>query len=150
MVYKFRLLSNEEQEFVRDVEILSDQTFYDFHRAITHDLHYDNSQIASFFLSNEQWEKMQEVTLFDMSEGESEIETFVMDQTPINQLISEEKQRLLYVFDFFSERVFFIELHSVRERKKKEVFPRISLSKGNPPVQILSDFNNLNDLGLDD
>ncbi len=150
MVYKFRLISNEVHEFVRDVEILSDQTFYDLHRSITHDLHYDKSQIASFFLSNEKWEKLEEVTLFDMTEGESGVETYVMDQTRMDHLISEEKQRMLYVFDFFNERVLFIELHSIRERKDKETFPRISLSKGDPPVQILNDFNNLNDFGLDD
>ena len=33
MVFKFRLISNEQDDFIRDFEILDDQTFFDFHMA---------------------------------------------------------------------------------------------------------------------
>ena len=34
MIYKFRLLSDEVEDFRRDIEIDSDATFHDLHKAI--------------------------------------------------------------------------------------------------------------------
>lgn len=150
MVFKFRLISNEEKDFIRDIELLSDQTFYDFHRAITHNLHYDKSQIASFFISNENWEKLEEITLFDMSEGGIEGKIHVMDKTYLKDFIKEPRQRLLYVFDFFNERLFFIELIDIHEKKEKHAYPLIVLEKGSPPRQLLIDDTSFEDLNFDE
>lgn len=150
MVFKFRLISDEERDFIRDIELLSDQTFYDFHRALTHNLHYDKSQIASFFISNEKWEKLEEITLFDMSEGGMDGKVHVMDKTYLNEFIKIPKQRLLYVFDFFNERLFFIELVDILENKEKHAYPRFTLEKGTPPQQLLIDNTNFEDLNFDE
>lgn len=150
MIYKFRLLSDEVKDFVRDVELLSDQTFYDFHRILTYDLHYDKSQIASFFVSNENWEKLTEITLFDMSEENDKRDVHVMDRTRINEFINETRQRLLYIFDFFNERLFFIELISISEKQPKTAYPRISLSNGSPPAQLLFNNDNFEDLNFEE
>ena len=37
----------------------------------------------------------------------------VMDETPISELVEDEKQKLLYVFDYLTERCFFIELSEI-------------------------------------
>lgn len=150
MVYKFRLLSDEVKDFVRDVELLSDQTFYDFHRILTYDLHYDKSQIASFFLSNTNWEKLLEITLFDMSENGNNPDIHVMDQTRLSEFLDEEKQRLLYIFDFFNERLLFIELIGISEKKEKTPYPRVCLSQGAPPQQLFMDNTNFEDLNFDE
>ena len=52
MIYTFRFISNEEENFVLDVNINHDQTFEDLHLAIQKTLEYDSSQMASFFTSN--------------------------------------------------------------------------------------------------
>ncbi|MFW5645257.1 MAG: IS1096 element passenger TnpR family protein [Bacteroidota bacterium] len=150
MVFKFRLISNEEKDFIRDIELLSDQTFYDFHRTITQNLHYDKSQIASFFISNEKWEKLEEITLFDMSEGTMGDKVHVMDKTHINDYVKKIKQRLLYVFDFFNERVFFIELIDIEEKKEKHAYPLVTLEKGIPPRQLLIDDTGFEDLNFEE
>ena len=72
MIYKFRLLSSEKDDFVRDFEVSSDQTFYDLHLVIQYNCHYDTSQIASFYLCNSDWEKENEITLFELSEEQIE------------------------------------------------------------------------------
>ncbi len=150
MVFKFRLISNEEKDFIRDIELLSDQTFYDFHRAITHNLNYDKSQIASFFISNEKWEKLEEITLFDMSEGGSDVKVHVMDKTYLNDFIKEPRQRLLYIFDFFNERLLFVELIDAHEKREKHAYPLITLEKGSPPRQLLIDDTSFEDLNFDE
>jgi Plasmid pRiA4b ORF-3-like protein len=138
MIYKFRLLSNEVKDFIRDVEISSDQTFYDFHKALTKDFQYDDSQIASFYITNQNWEKIHEVTLFDMSNGENS-EILIMDKILLEALIEEPKQRMLYVFDFFNERTLFIELIEKNKKIKDTEYPRFTFEQGHPPDQILLD-----------
>ena len=73
-IYKFRILleSKEEYEIFRDVEIKSTQNFDDLHEIIVAAYGFDNLQMASFYVSNDEWEKGQEISLFDM-----QIEYFV-------------------------------------------------------------------------
>ncbi len=150
MVFKFRLISAEEKDFIRDIELLSDQTFYDFHHALTLNLHYDKSQIASFFVSNEKWEKFTEITLFDMSEEDYGTKIYVMDQTRLDEFIKTSRQRLLYVFDFFNERLLFVELIDILEKEGDQSYPRITLAEGSPPQQLLIDNTNFEDLNFDE
>ena len=109
MVLKFRLISNERDDFVRDFEILANQTFFKFHMAIQDNLHFDKSQIASFFTCNQQWEKEQEITLFELSEEEA-AKVLVMDSTNIGDYLQDIHDKMIYVYDVFNERLFFIEL----------------------------------------
>ena len=149
MVYKFRLISDEVKDFVRDVELLSGQNFYDFHKLLVEDLNYDITQIASFFLTNNNWEKQREFTLFDMSE-ESGFSSVRMDKALLRDYIEEDKQRFLYIFDFFNERGLFIELVETGDQNNSSKYPRITFSSGNPPVQILGDSNNFGDFTFDE
>ena len=71
MVSVFRLISDELDNFRRDFEIKSDQSFYDLHIAIQNNLCYDKSQVASFFICDDNWEKLQEITLVGISDEES-------------------------------------------------------------------------------
>ena len=138
MIYKFRLLSNEVDDFIRDFEVSSDQTFYDLHNAIQKNLHWDQSQIASFFFCNNDWEKEQEITLFDLAD-EPNNQTMVMESTKFSDHIKQLKQKLLYVFDIFNERTFFIEVVEIKEDKPGKTLPSCTYSEGFPPVQVTMD-----------
>lgn len=138
MIYKFRLLSSEKDDFIRDFEVRSDQTFYDLHKEIQTNCHYDSSQIASFFLCNDDWEKETEITLFELSE-EPFKNSQIMDRSVFSQHIKELKQKLIYVFDIFNERAFFIEVVEIRDEVSSKSYPACTLSQGSPPVQILLD-----------
>ena len=138
MVYKFRILSDEVDDFVRDLDIISGHTFFNFHQALQQELRYDPSQLASFFLSNDRWEKVKEFTLFDMSD-ENRSDVVFMDKAVISDYITAVKQKLLYQFDYFSDRVLYIELEAIYEEKAGDLYPVITRRQGLPPRQILSD-----------
>ncbi len=138
MIFKFRLLSSEKDDFVRDFDISSGQTFYDLHMAIQKNFRYDPSQIASFFLCNSDWEKETEITLFEIPE-EQGIATLAMEKSVLSDYISELRQKLIYIFDIFNERAFFIEIVGIREDDASKSYPRCTLSEGSPPVQIILD-----------
>jgi hypothetical protein len=138
MIFKFRLLSSENDDFIRDFEASSSQTFYDLHMAIQKNCNYDSSQIASFFLCNNDWEKETEITLFEISE-ESGRHTLAMDKSILSSHINGLKQRLIYIFDIFNERPFFIEVVGIRDEDPSKTYPLCTLAEGSAPVQIILD-----------
>ncbi len=144
MIYNFRIISDEEKEFIRDLEISGTATFLDFHEAIQKELNYDSSQLASFFLTDEGWEKELEITLIDMM-SDSEQPGIIMKDAVIQDYISTARERMLYVFDFFSERAFFIECMEIKTEDKNVQYPHISFRLGDPPTQIELGLENLSD-----
>ena len=109
MVYKFRLLSDEVDNFRRDIEIDSEATFLDLNNAILKSVNYPDDQMTSFFICTDRWIKEVEITREDMG-GMSEEENYAMADTVIGDLVEDEKQKLMYVFDPLADRAFFMEL----------------------------------------
>jgi hypothetical protein len=64
-----------------------------------------------------------------------------MANTPLDELIEDEKQRLIYIFDPLTERCFFIELKEIITGKTLEA-PICTGKSGNPPKQTV-DFDEL-------
>ena len=136
MVYKFRIISDEVDDFLREIKIDSEASFFDFHEAILKSTGYKDDQMTSFFICDDDWEKEIEVTLEDMGNGSSEEDSFVMKDTPLSELVEDEKQKLIYVFDPLAERVFFIELSEIITGKDLE-HAICSRKEGNPPQQTI-------------
>jgi hypothetical protein len=149
MVLKFRIISNEQDDFIRDFEILDNQTFFHFHMAIQDNLRFDKSQIASFFVCDDNWEKEQEITLFELSDEEKD-SVLVMDNTKLVEQVSAVGDKLLYVFDVFNERLLFIELVGTSGLDTSKQYPQCTHEGGAAPQQILMDplFNSVKDLGI--
>lgn len=144
MIYKFVVISGEDDRFLRDFEFAPDNTLLEFHEIIQEELEYDNSQIASFFTTNSNWEKEEEFTLFDFG-----ADTTLMEEVTIEDVVIEKNQKLLYVFDQFNERAFFIEMVGNREPIEGREYPICTNSHGKPPPQVLlTDFSN-NDFIID-
>ena len=135
MVYRFLLLSDEVDNFKREIQISSQATFLDFHKEIMKCTGYDNNQLYSFFICGEDWSKQTEVTLIEMDTS-SEEDCYVMENTLLEDLIEEEQQKLLYVFDMLNERVFFIELREIITGKDMKD-PLCTKSVGKAPNQIM-------------
>lgn len=132
MVYKFVVLSDEDESFVREFEFLDSQTLMDFHTQIQDELEFDKSQMASFYLATDSWEKEEEFTLFDMGTGSS-----TMDDAILEDVIFRKNQKLLYVFDFFNERALFIEYTGETKEVSDREYPVCTNSKGVPPKQVV-------------
>jgi hypothetical protein len=132
MVYKFVLLSDEDESFIREFEFLDTHTLMDFHNLIQEELEFDKSQMASFFMATDNWEKEEEFTLFDMGTGSSTMESAVLED-----IIFRKNQKLLYVFDFFNDRSLFIEYTGETKEDEERDLPACTNSKGVPPKQVI-------------
>ncbi len=140
MIYRFTLISDEVDDFVREIQIDPEATFLDFHRAILASVGYGDDQLTSFFLCDDNWEKEREITREEM-DNNPEVDSWIMEETRLDDLVEDEKQKLLYVFDALAERVFFIELSEIIIGKEiKEA--RCTRKEGNPPQQTI-DFDEL-------
>ncbi|MCU0366879.1 MAG: plasmid pRiA4b ORF-3 family protein [Bacteroidales bacterium] len=131
MVYRFVVLSDEDEAFVREFEFLESHSLLDFHNAIQEELEFDRSQIASFYMATDSWEKEEEFTLFDMGAGSSTMENAILED-----VIFRKNQKLLYVFDFFNDRALFIEYVGESKEIDEREYPLCTNSKGLPPKQV--------------
>ena len=112
MVYRFKIVSDEVDNFRREIEIDSDANFLELRNAILDSVGYTKDEMNSFFLCDDGWQKCEEITLEDMGSSSDE-DIWIMEDTHINELVEEEGQRLIFVFDYLTERSFFMELKSI-------------------------------------
>ncbi|MCQ2232004.1 MAG: hypothetical protein MJZ30_09185 [Paludibacteraceae bacterium] len=135
MVFKFVLLSDEVDGFMREIHIDSDATFLELNDAILASVGYAKDQMTTFLVCNDDWEAEQEITLMEMDTA-SDVDSYVMDRVRIEEFASEEGQKLRFVFDILNERSFFMELKEVVTRESLPA-PICKKSKGQAPVQVL-------------
>jgi hypothetical protein len=91
--------------------------------------------MTSFFICDDDWEKEKEITLEEMDDN-PEIDSWVMADTRISDLVEDEKQKLIYIFDYMTERCFFIELTEIITGKSMEG-AKCTKKHGNAPKQTI-------------
>ena len=136
MVYRFLILSDEVANFKREIQISSEATFLDLHHAILDATQYTHNEICSFFICDDDWSKRAEITLVDMG-ASPDADIYLMETTALEELLTDEQQRLLYLFDYITERAFFMELSEIITGKTLSK-PVCTLSIGQAPAQTLS------------
>jgi len=76
MIYKFRIILDLEEDVFRDIEVEGNSTLEDFHNAVSQAFGFDGTEMASFYVSDEEWNQGEEIALFDMSDSGSEVRLF--------------------------------------------------------------------------
>lgn len=122
MVFRFRMLSDENDRFLRDYEVLYDMTLLEFHEFLLEALEYEPC-MASFFTADDRWEKLREFTLMDMGEG-GEDAPESMAEVRLGQIIHRLRDRLIYLFDLFGDRAYYLELTGACEADPDTHYPR--------------------------
>lgn len=135
MIFRFLLLSDEVEDFRREIQIDADATFFDLHKAIIKSVDYKDGEMTSFFICSDDWEKEREITLVEMDTSADE-DSFIMEDSVLGDFLEDERQKLMYVFDYLTERGFFMELREIITGKNldKAVCTK---SQGEAPVQIM-------------
>ena len=133
MIFRFRVVldNNTKEDIFRDIEIRMSDTLEDLHNSITQSFGFDGSEMASFYLSDDEWNKGEEISLFDLSEGGSDIQ--LMSQTVISSVVSEERTKLIYVYDFMSMWTFMVELGEIVEEAQGTDYPNLLYVHGQVP-----------------
>ena len=135
MIYKFRIVSDEVDNFKLEIAIDSDATVLRLRNAILEAVGYTKDQIDSFFICSDDWTKEKEITLMDM-DSDSDEDVWIMEDTPLSELIEDEGQKLIYVFDYMTERCFFMEMKEIVTGKTL-LDPLCQRKEGKAPEQFV-------------
>lgn len=133
-IYRFRIILDNDKNVFRDIEIEPSRSLEEFHDTIVNAFGLDGIQMASFFQSNEEWEQLQEFSLFDMFD-EQNPDTAIMAAFNIDEVVSEVGSKMLYVYDFFNMWTFYVELMKIEEAEHGETYPRLVLELGSMPTE---------------
>ena len=132
MVYRFRVIldNDTEEDIFRDLEIIETNSLEDLHNIITQSFGFDGSEMASFYISDEEWNQGEEISLFDLSEAGN---AKLMNETTINDVVHEAQTKLIYVYDFLNLWTFYVELAEIIEEQDGMSYPNLMFSHGQIP-----------------
>ena len=131
MIYRLRVIldNDTEDDIFRDIEINKKDALVEFHKSIITSFGFSNNEIASFYLSDNQWNQGEEISLFSFEDQDNKL----MSDVLINDVINNQNNKLIYVYDFLHMWTFLIELIEVAEGIKGIDYPNIIFSKGEIP-----------------
>ena len=133
MIITFRIVSDEVDNFCREIKIDSTSTFTDLMNAICDSVGFQKNRLSSFYLCDSNWEREKEISYEDMG-SDPDQDIWLMDESDIGDFIEDKGQKILYVFDYLTERAFYMEVCDV-EMGKNLHDPLCSLSMGHAPAE---------------
>jgi Plasmid pRiA4b ORF-3-like protein len=134
-ILRFRIYFEEDDSVYRDVVVRHKQTFFDFHTAILKSYDFDTKHQATFYRSNDNWQKGKEISL-EKYEKEYVVEPLIMQETAIGTQIFDPSQKFIYEYDFVKHWSFLIELINVsKEEDPKMTYPSTIRKEGIGPSQ---------------
>jgi hypothetical protein len=134
-ILKFRVYLEEDESVYRDVVIRHTQTFFELHEAILRSYEFDNKHKATFFRSNDHWQRGREISL-EKYDQEYKAPPLLMSDTTIGSEIRDPNQRFKYLYDFNKNWSFLIELINVsKEENPKISYPSMIRTEGIAPSQ---------------
>ena len=134
-ILKFRIYFEEDESIYRDVAIRHTQTFLELHESILRAYEFDNKHKATFFRSNDHWQRGREISL-EKYDKEYKAPPLMMEETSIGSEIRDPNQKFVYLYDFNKNWTFLIELINVsKEENPRLSYPSLMRSEGIAPSQ---------------
>lgn len=134
-VLKFRVYFEEDDSVYRDVAVTHNQHFTDLHQGILRAYEFDNKHQATFFRSNDHWQRGREISL-EKYDKEYRVAPLIMSETLIGSEIRDPNQKFVYLYDFTKNWTFLVELiHVSKEENGKLEYPAVVKTEGIAPTQ---------------
>lgn len=150
-VYRFRVLCDGVDDFVREIEVGSQQTFLNFLYALYDCTTLERSGEVSFYISNIRWLKLKEIGLNERpapkryfeddeelraDERRRKLPFILMTDAFLRDYIEDPHQRLILEHPGGEVRLFYIELLKISKSADGVIYPRCVVSKGDLPVKV--------------
>ena len=134
MILRLRMLSDENDNFVRDFEVSHEMNLLELHNFIIASIGYDDC-MASFYSADDQWQPLQEFSLMDLGDEQFEGAPIAMEKVSLAELVVSECNRLIYQFDMIADRAFYLEVVSATQPNPELEYPRVSFENARVPDQ---------------
>jgi hypothetical protein len=134
-ILKFRVYLEEDDSVYRDVAIRHKQSFFELHEVILKAFDFDTKHQATFYRSNDHWQKGREISL-EKYDKAYRAAPLLMKETTIGSEIRDPNQKFIYVYDFSKNWSFLVELINVsKEENPKLSYPAMVRKEGIAPSQ---------------
>jgi len=134
-ILKFRVYFEDDDTIYRDLALRHTQTFFDLHEAILKSYEFDNKHKATFFRSNDHWQRGREISL-EVYDVDYKVSPLLMKDTAVGNEIKNPGQKFIYNYDFNKNWGFMVELINVsKEENAKLSYPATIRAEGIAPSQ---------------
>jgi hypothetical protein len=131
-IYRFKVSFEDYDDVTREIDIKSNQTFEDLHLAIHRSTGYPPEQSSSFFVSNDQWIKGDEIAFLPTAR-KAERGVALMAGTKLSKFIDDPHQKFYYTYNFDRPFDFHVELIKILGDEPGKEYPVIVKSAGEAP-----------------
>ncbi len=131
MIYKIRIILDANEDIFRDIEIEAEDSLEEFHNSIAQSFGFLGNEMASFYTCDEEWNQDEEIALFDMSENGSDVR--LMNENYLEDVLTTNTPKLIYVYDFLNMWTFFVELADIVAEEAGKSYPNLLFSFGELP-----------------
>lgn len=129
-LYKFKVYFEDNDEVYRVIEVKHNQTFNHFHEAILASVGFDNKHDASFYMSDDNWRKGEQLTT------KKGTDLPLLKDSKLNAYINDPHQKILYMYDFDAQWWFNCELTGIVINETPGTdYPNVLKSVGKAPKQ---------------
>ena len=104
-----------KKDVIRDIEINPTSNLEELHKAIVSAYELDKNQLASFYITNDKFELLQEIPLLSVVDKENSM--VGMSDIILSSILKEEGSKLLYVYDFMKMWRFLITLTQITDEE---------------------------------
>jgi hypothetical protein len=140
-LYRFRVTFEDYDDVSRDIDIKSIQTFEDLHKAIHQSTGYNPEYPSSFYISNDQWMKGEEITYMP-NQKRIDRKIPLMEKIKLSSFIDDPHQKFYYTFNFDRPFDFHVELMKIiLDEAPGTTYPAVVRSVGEAPKQFGNVFN---------
>lgn len=145
-IYKFRISFEDFDEVVREIDIKSNQTFEDLHKAVHRSTGYSPEKSSSFFVSTDNWIKGDEIAYLP-NQRKIERGVALMENSKLSSFIEDPHQKFYYIYNFERPFDFHVELIKIiLETDPNIEYPFLAKSTGEAPKII--DKNNFGSIAV--
>ncbi|HVZ25435.1 MAG TPA: hypothetical protein VG842_05255, partial [Sediminibacterium sp.] len=117
------------------IAIRHTQHFDELHTAILKSYEFDSKHQATFYRSNDNWQRGREISLARYDKPYV-VEPLIMSEVTIGSEIRDTNQKFIYEYDFQKHWLFLVELINVsKEESGKLTYPVITRTEGIGPQQ---------------
>src|ERR1700759_1977048 len=140
-LYRFRITFEDYDDVIREIDVKSNQTFEDLHRAIHQSTGYNPDFSSSFYISNDQWIKGEEITYLP-NQKRIDRGVALMEKVKLSSRIDDPHQKFYYTFNFDRPFDFHVELMKIiLDETPGVTYPAVVRSVGEAPRQFVNVFN---------
>lgn len=134
-LYRFRVTFEDYDDVIREIDVKSNQTFEDLHRAIHQSTGYNPEFSSSFYISNDQWMKGEEITYLP-NQKRLDRGVALMAKVKLLNFIDDPHQKFYYTFNFDRPFDFHVELMKIiLDETPGLTYPAVIKSIGEAPKQ---------------